>query len=180
MSDRLFIAAYPTGIVYADRKRERHGDYARCAFLSYDTLELEIEPDCPASLAKQIAQHAKKLQARSGKDFQVSQSGQTVLLGSRIGTQKPHSGTNHVAPGLKVWVSGGVPMSVVRPRSMKRTEAEALVSNWWRAYPIYFIWRTSTTADIDRDIVGRARNHGRTRTPNVTAADIIRGARTKG
>lgn len=47
MDDRLFIGWYPGGIVYADRKRERHGDYAPLAFLAYDTLELSVEKELP-------------------------------------------------------------------------------------------------------------------------------------
>jgi hypothetical protein len=80
---RIFAGIYPTGIVYADRKRERGGDYARLAFLSFDTLELDIEPDCPRTLRQQIIEDAARIQARKGEDFQISQAGQTVLLGSR-------------------------------------------------------------------------------------------------
>jgi hypothetical protein len=82
-SERLFIGVYPTGISYADRSREKHGDYARCAFLSFRTLDLEIEPDCSAALRTLIVKDAAKIQARRGEQYQVSASGQTVLLGGR-------------------------------------------------------------------------------------------------
>lgn len=78
---RLFVGVYPAGIVYADRKREKHGDYARCAFLDYATLTLEVEKDCPAKLREEITLDAAKIQARRGQEFQVSTCGQTVLLG---------------------------------------------------------------------------------------------------
>jgi len=82
MNDRIFAGIYPCGIVYADRKVERHGDYKRLAFLSYATLELEIEPDCPAKLATEITADAAKIQARRGELFSTSATGATVLLGS--------------------------------------------------------------------------------------------------
>lgn len=79
---RLFIGVYPTGIVYADRQEEEHGDYKRLAFLSYRTLELEWEQDAViASLTQAIRWHAKGMQAKRGEHFQVSTSGQTVRLG---------------------------------------------------------------------------------------------------
>jgi hypothetical protein len=84
MDSRIFVGVYPTGIFYADRQCQRSGDYARLAFLSFDTLELTLEPDCwPEELRKQIIDHAALIQARKGERFQVSTAGQTVLLGSR-------------------------------------------------------------------------------------------------
>lgn len=83
--DRLFIGTFPTGISYADRKRERHGDYMKIAFLPFRTLELEWYPDAleklPQHVKHDIEKHAKRLQARRGESYQVSQSGQTVTLG---------------------------------------------------------------------------------------------------
>lgn len=81
---RLFAGSYPCGIVYADRGRERAGDYARCAFLSYATLELEMESDCPRPLADLIRKDAAKVQARAGEAYQVSTAGQTVQLGDAM------------------------------------------------------------------------------------------------
>src|SRR5947209_19655859 len=54
MNNRIFVGLFPTGIVYADRKVERHGDYKRLGFLPYSTLALEIEKDCPPALAREI------------------------------------------------------------------------------------------------------------------------------
>jgi hypothetical protein len=82
MNPRIFAGVYPAGIVYADRHREEHGDYARLAFLSYATLELEVEKSCPAQLRAEITEDAARIQARRGQQYQVSASGQTVLLGS--------------------------------------------------------------------------------------------------
>jgi hypothetical protein len=83
-TQRLHIGKFPAGLVYVDTSREKHGDYARLAFLSYATLKLDIERDCPADLREEIVAHAATLQARAGEEFEVSQCGQTVLLGSAL------------------------------------------------------------------------------------------------
>src|SRR3546814_11285018 len=36
MDQRIFSGIYPAGIVYADRTRQKGGDYARLAFLPYE------------------------------------------------------------------------------------------------------------------------------------------------
>lgn len=81
--DWLFIATFPTGISYADRKRERHGDYLRLAFLPFGTLALEWSPgvSVPLALREAIDRHARGIQARRGEPYQVSSSGQSVILG---------------------------------------------------------------------------------------------------
>lgn len=84
MEERLFAAVFSTGIGYADRGVERHGDYARRAFLDFNTLTLEIEMDCPAAMAEEILAEAQKIQARRGEDFVVSTVGQTMKLGSLL------------------------------------------------------------------------------------------------
>jgi hypothetical protein len=81
MNERIFAGVFSTGIGYADRKREKHGDYARLAFLTFSTLTLEIEKDCPAALRKEIEDDAARVQAKRGEAFQVSTSGQTITLG---------------------------------------------------------------------------------------------------
>jgi hypothetical protein len=75
---------HPAGVVYADRQHEKDGDYARCAFLPYDDLTLKIEPDCAAELRPLIEHDASEMQAKRGQEYQVSSSGQTVLLGSAL------------------------------------------------------------------------------------------------
>ena len=80
-SERLFVGVFPAGISYADRSREKHGDYARCAFLSFRTLELELESDCPQALRALIVKDAARIQARRGQQYEVSACGQTVRLG---------------------------------------------------------------------------------------------------
>ena len=87
---RLFCGSFPEGVGYADRYRERGGDYMRLGFLSYSTLELDLEKDCPADLAEQIKRDAARLQARAGEHHVVSGSGQTRLLGERIATPCGH------------------------------------------------------------------------------------------
>lgn len=80
LADRLFVGVYPAGISYADRSREEHGDYAKVAFLSFRTLELEVyKPKSP--LLALIRKDATKIAARRGEKYQVSSSGQYVILG---------------------------------------------------------------------------------------------------
>ena len=80
-SYRLFAGVYPCGVVYADKQREKGGDYARCAFLSYSSLQLQIERDCPAVLRDEIIKDAAAIQARRGERFSISSCGQSVVLG---------------------------------------------------------------------------------------------------
>ena len=79
--ERLFSGIYPCGIVYADRKVEVAGDYKRLGFLSYATLQLDLEADCPADLREPIIRDAAAIQAREGQRFRVSSSDQFVMLG---------------------------------------------------------------------------------------------------
>jgi hypothetical protein len=91
----LFIGVYSTGISYADKSREVHGDYARCAFLDYATLTLKFQSDCPPGLRAEIARDAAKIQARRGEQFSTDSSGHTVTLGSqRASAAKHESGNN--------------------------------------------------------------------------------------
>lgn len=78
--DPIFIGCYPTGLVYADRTRERHGDYVRLAYLNCRTLSLELEPDCPASLRERIEEHAGSMQSRRGQPFAIA-GNVTITLG---------------------------------------------------------------------------------------------------
>ena len=87
----LFMGIYPTGISYADRSRERDGDYLKLAHLPYSTLELkwyEPEAKVPPALRAAILADARRMIAQRGKEFKVSTAGQTVLLG---GGKKAHS-----------------------------------------------------------------------------------------
>ena len=79
---RLFIGSYPAGIVYADRTRNKGGDYARAAFLPYDTLKLDIEADCPADLAERIQKHACGY--KQGDGYKIATCGPEITLGSKV------------------------------------------------------------------------------------------------
>jgi hypothetical protein len=83
-SERLFMGVYPCGIVYSDRSREESGDYVKLAFLPYDTLNLELRPGVPDDLRALIEADASKMASKSGQQYQISSSGQTVLLGSKL------------------------------------------------------------------------------------------------
>jgi hypothetical protein len=78
-AERLLCCVFPTGLFYSDTGRERNGDYITLAHISYRTLVLEIEPDCPPDFIKLIEKDAARLKA--GELFQVSTCGQTVRLG---------------------------------------------------------------------------------------------------
>lgn len=81
LDERIFVGIFPTGIGYADRTREKNGDYQRLAHLFFSDLRAEIEPDCPPDLREQIERHMSDIQNRQGEEFQVSASGQTITLG---------------------------------------------------------------------------------------------------
>ena len=81
---RLFIGIYPGGLVYADRYVEINGDYKRLGFLPYDTLELQLEKDCPPALATEIRHDAAVMRTLKGQPFRTSTTGQTITLGTRL------------------------------------------------------------------------------------------------
>jgi len=83
--DRLFIGFFPAGIVYADREIEEHGDYRRIGFLPYGTLVFEPHKSASGDLLAQARVHAMTIQARKGEKFQISSSGQYVVLGDPTG-----------------------------------------------------------------------------------------------
>lgn len=74
---RLFVGVFPAGIVYADRQR----DHKTVALLSYATLVLHWRAEVDDELKAEIERNAATLQARRGEQFEVSATGQTVMLG---------------------------------------------------------------------------------------------------
>jgi hypothetical protein len=82
--DRVFCALFPVGVVWSDRFVDLDGDYKRLARMPYDTLELQFEADCPYELRAEVTSQAKFYQDRRGQEYQVTRSGQTVVLGSAI------------------------------------------------------------------------------------------------
>lgn len=81
--ERLFCGVFPGGLVFADRGREKNGDYARLAFMPYSTLEVKIESDCPKALVPLIQESVRGMQARRGEEFPLSTCGQSIILGSK-------------------------------------------------------------------------------------------------
>ena len=84
-TERLFCGVQPCALVYADRGREREGDYVRLASLPYHTLALEWEkgePDksVPASVIASIEADAKQMANRQGQRFQIA-GNLTITLG---------------------------------------------------------------------------------------------------
>lgn len=80
--ERLFKGNFPTGIIYADRGRTKHSDYARVAYLNYKTLILEWDDDAhksPPELRALIETDAADIQARRGERYPYAQS--YVILG---------------------------------------------------------------------------------------------------
>jgi hypothetical protein len=47
LEERLFVGGYPAGLVFADRAVERNSDYRLLGMLTYETLVLTFQPDCP-------------------------------------------------------------------------------------------------------------------------------------
>jgi hypothetical protein len=81
-SQRLFMGITPTGISYADRQRERDGDYMKVAFLPFTSLRLQWEPgNHPPELIQAIREDSDRIIAMRGQPYEVSSSGQTVILG---------------------------------------------------------------------------------------------------
>ncbi len=76
----LFIGCMPTGLGYCDTRREESGDYKVVAFLPFSTLVLQIH-DLGSDLLPAIKADAAIMAAKKGEEYQVSTSGQTVLLG---------------------------------------------------------------------------------------------------
>lgn len=84
ITDRVFCGIRPTGIIWADRERLSCGDYATLCFLPYRTLILEFQDDCPAHLRPEIEATAAAVQAKRGTWYQITTSGQSVLLGATV------------------------------------------------------------------------------------------------
>ncbi len=82
-ADRLFIGSYPCGIVYADMGRTVAGDYARVAFLPYNTLRFEPGRDADPALLAMAKAHAER-NYKPGQELQISQCGQSITLGAAI------------------------------------------------------------------------------------------------
>lgn len=82
-ADHLFIGTMATGISYADRSREAHGDYLRLAFLPFRTLSLEWKRGVRVSpgMRQLIVADAERLAARRGEDYPIDSAGHTVRLG---------------------------------------------------------------------------------------------------
>lgn len=80
MNNNLFAAIYPTGIVYADRTKEYHGDYKKIAFLPFDTLKLDIY-DKDSILLPEIIEDVKSYHI--GEELQISTAGQKIILGNK-------------------------------------------------------------------------------------------------
>jgi hypothetical protein len=112
MTQRLFIGIFPAGIVYADRQRERSGDYLRLAFLSYSSLELEIRPRCPSELADLIRAHAASLQSRRGEQYEISSCGQTITLGYGLGPPMPATESSRTATDMTATTGGDPTQSI--------------------------------------------------------------------
>jgi hypothetical protein len=81
---RLGIYVYPCGICYSDRQEYKWGDYKRVAFLDYDTLTFQPEPDANADVLAAAKRDAAMLQSRKGQRFDIDACGNCVVLGSKV------------------------------------------------------------------------------------------------
>lgn len=78
----LFVGVFPTGWSFADRRKERGGDWKRVAFLSFCTLKLELERDCPKDLLPLVREFANEMEGRRGTLYRPSVHGNPIVLGS--------------------------------------------------------------------------------------------------
>ena len=78
---RIIVDVFRTGLSYADRGVRVSGDYKRVAFLSFSTLDLTIEQDCPDHLRAEIQSNAARLQTRRGELYTVPGFDHVVELG---------------------------------------------------------------------------------------------------
>lgn len=84
LENAILIGGYSEGIVYADKRVEEDGDYKRLAFLPYDTLELEFRGECCSKETKEfIRRKAEEIIKRRGERYEITTSGQWVILGER-------------------------------------------------------------------------------------------------
>lgn len=78
--EELFSCVTATGIAFCDKSREVHGDYKKIAHLFFSDLRLNIYAPRSKLLPK-IEEQVRELRAKAGQQYQVSSSGQTVILG---------------------------------------------------------------------------------------------------
>lgn len=78
----LFVGVFPTGWGFADRRKERGGDWKRVAFLSFRTLKLELERDCPKDLLPLVTKFANEMEGRRGTLYRPATHGNPIVLGS--------------------------------------------------------------------------------------------------
>jgi hypothetical protein len=81
MNANIFAGIFPTGVIYADKSKEEHGDYKKIAFLPFDTLKLEIFSK-RSKLLNEIIEDSKSYIA--GEELQISTSGQKIILGTKV------------------------------------------------------------------------------------------------
>ena len=138
-SERLFVGICPAGISYADRGRDTGSDYARVAFLDYDTLTFGAEPDALPELVEAARSHAAGVQARRGQPFEVSTCGQTVLLGRLLPAA---DGTPAKGLEIRYTPSEGVTLHGTTRADAPRIKAARDNWRWWREGSCWYIPRT--------------------------------------
>jgi hypothetical protein len=122
----LFIGTMATGISYADRSREKHGDYMTIARLPFSTLKLEWSPGRHSqALRDLVAEHAAKIIAREGEEYPVSSSGQTITLGHGK-RRTSHLGKALKATGRGSWKKSDYNQPSQRPFAAKKAGYEVL------------------------------------------------------
>jgi len=148
LTESLFIGIRPAGISYADRAREEHGDYARVAFLDYDTLTFKAEAGALPELVEEARKHAEGIQALRGQPFEVSTCGQTVLLGRLLAPASPANPDKNPdkvsgsALELCYTPSEGVTLHGTSRADAPRIKAARDNWRWWREGSCWYIPRT--------------------------------------
>jgi hypothetical protein len=80
-NEALFCGNYPTGIFYADKRREVNGDYMTIGRIFYSDLSWKISDNCPADIRSLVQADIDRILSMKGQEYQVSSCGQTVTLG---------------------------------------------------------------------------------------------------
>ena len=84
MQDNLFIGVHSTGLAYCDKSITVDGDYAKVAFLPFDTLVLK-EYRKRSSVLPDVRKHAESMVARRGQLLAISATARRDSDGNLVG-----------------------------------------------------------------------------------------------
>ena len=80
----LFAGIYPTGIYYADKRREINGDYLNIGHIFFSDLKYEIKENCPKDIKPLVEKDIQRIIGMRGQQYNISGCGQMVTLGYNL------------------------------------------------------------------------------------------------